>query len=167
MARVQTNAVEVKEAIGRLRRLGSFNGHGRYKTLGEDIPDLIAESLVDRYVLRQQEPGGEPLAELSDDYREEKTRKGFPDVIGVRTGKMLSFEELRGEVDIAENVLEMTYGTSEETRLRMEWFTEGFRKQNRPPRPGYELDDRDVASLDLLVFDSIERTISDLGGEEV
>jgi hypothetical protein len=136
MAGAETNVEDVCAKLRRLNEVGSYSGPGRYKTFGEDLQDAIAQGLVIRYVLDQQEPGGKRLAELAESTLREKQRKGYPETIGVRTGLMLNIEQLKGELLIEGGTLTMTYGREEAARQEMVFFTEGSRRKNRrqPPR---------------------------------
>lgn len=163
MARVTSNAAEVvAELQGFVGGLG-FGGRGRYRSFGEDARDVIAQGVYDRTVLAQQYPDGAPLAPLAPSTLREKRLKGYPETILVRTGLMLSGEELRGEATVTRTSLDVEYGRTELAKQEAEWATEGSRKRHRPPRRFFELDRRDEADLDLLAQESLDNQAADSG----
>ena len=164
MAHVDTNLASVALGLGRLRDAFGLDAPGRYgKTFEGDARRVIAEGNYHRYVLDQEEPSGSPLAPLAESTLAEKRRLGYPDTILVRTGLMLSMEQLEGEAErVDRGTLEMTYGTTEQAKLEMEWATEGSEKQNRPDRPGYDIDAPTGADLEAAFTASCDEALARL-----
>jgi hypothetical protein len=162
MASVRTNFPEIRAALDRLGSAFTMNARGRYRDLGSDLLDAAAEAVYEQSTLDQQDPQGRPFAPLAASTLREKARKGFPSTIGVRTGDMLSSEQLRGRRVVTPRVAEMTYGVGDEAEQKSEWFQEGTK--NQPARPFYDLNAKAEQSIDQLVDDVIDRTLRDLGG---
>lgn len=163
MAFISSNRAAVVAGCAALGRGLSLKNRGRYRSLGDDAADLIAEGEFDRTALDQKEPGGSPLKPLSPRYLADKVRRGYPRTILVRTKAMLALAELRGEVSVTADEMVMTFGTSEETRQKAEWAHEGGR--HRPARPFVGLDERIEADLDRLAEEGLDRQAEDMGCE--
>jgi hypothetical protein len=166
MARAEANTGEALLWFHQLRSAGGLRGRGRRGTVADDLRSAMARGLFNRYALAQEQPSGEPLAELAASTLAEKRKKGYPDTILYRTGLMLSLEQLKGEAEFVDDkTLDVTYGTSEQARLEMEWATEGDRKRGRPKRPGYELDEATEADMDRAAEDALDALFGAAGAE--
>jgi hypothetical protein len=164
MADARSNYPEVRDAIRAVAQSWDFRGRGRYRTLGEDALDVVAQGIYDRTFLAQQLPDGRPLPPLAPATLRDKRRHGFPDTVLVRTGAMGDYRQLQGQRAIERRTASATYGTDEELKQRAEFAAEGSKKQNRPPRPFYELDGTIEAQLDALFEEVLETNLRDLGG---
>lgn len=164
MAGIESNLPEVLEAVEQVLERFNFQARGPDgKGLGHEMLDAIAEGIHERTLNQQKGPSGEPLAPLSQSYRAWKVQRGHPDLIGVKTGHMLSLNEVKGERQIEESEATMAYGwpgsvdaSGNTSREKAEKFTEG--PGNQPARPFYELDD----DVEQAAFDRAELALDEL-----
>lgn len=160
----RSNFPDIVKAIRGIKASFAFSAKGRYKRLGTDILDSVAQAIYDETVLEQKEPGGAPLAPLRASTLRRKARLGQPSTIGVATGRMLAMQQLQGRRQISGTTASMTYGTTEEERQKAEWFQAGSKKQKRRKRPFYDLNRRTERDIDGIIEDVIGDVIRRLGG---
>lgn len=125
----------------------SFRGATPQGVLADTVRDAIVEVIMGRTALDQKQPDGGDLAPLKPATIARKRRRGYPDTILVETGKMLAQDELRGDLDVDDHDMTITYGKSGDTREKAEWAHEG--SGNRPPRPFFAIGD-DPADRDVV-----------------
>jgi hypothetical protein len=164
MAGIRSNHEEVAAGIKAIAQSWDFRGRGRFKTLGQDALDVVAQGIYDRTVLDQTDPDGVPLAPLKPRTLARKRRKGYPDTIGVETGHMLDYRQLQGRRAIERRTASVEYGQDAIAEQEAEWFQEGSKTKNRPPRPFMDLDDRIEGELDDLFEEVLDRNLRDLQG---
>jgi len=165
MAGIKSNFKEaIAPTIRELTHALDANRSSRGHRVGDEMANIVAVGIIQRTEHEQLGPDGGPLPRPSRRTLLRKARKGYSLKIGVETGEMLSFEEIKGQVTIDANTVVMTAGTDEETRDKVDWFTKGDPKRNRPARKFYELDDRITGNLDDYAEEVIEAKIRDLGG---
>jgi hypothetical protein len=162
MASVSDNFPEVRAVIEGLASAWDLRGPGRFKSLGDDARDVIAQGIIDRTVLQQLQPDGQPLHPLAESTIARKERRGYPTIISVEEGDMMSLDEVRGVGGMERYSMSIIYGTTGENQQKAEWFQEGTATQ--PPRPFFDLDDRIGGEIDTLFEDVLERRIGELGG---
>lgn len=144
------------QALNMRRRVGG----GR--RLGELVIEEIAMDIFKRSNEEQVEAGGQPFAELSPRYLRWKVEHGFSPKKNVKTGKMLSLDEIRGESTVIDDLVVMTYGKGEETRQLAEWAHEGSKKRKRPKRPFYDMDAETEKHIDELLDSAVNDLIESL-----
>jgi hypothetical protein len=64
VASIRDNFPEVVAAIKAIAQSWDLNGRGRYRTLGDDMLDAVAQRVYERTFLDQSDPDGKPLADL-------------------------------------------------------------------------------------------------------
>lgn len=160
---ITSNRLEVVAGLRRFAGGFGLRRVGRYKKLGEDIADAIAQGELDRTVNDQRTPEGNLLAPLSPKYRARKLAEGYPDTILVREREMLTQKQLVGLLDIRDSEMAMTYGTDQDQRDKAEWAHEGA--GNRPERPFVGLDAKIERDLDRLVDEGLDRQAVGMGAE--
>ncbi len=121
------------------------------RNLGEVAAELVAVGVYNRSVNGQTDASGAPWQPLSPKYLAWKAANGYSTRKNIKTGRMLSLEEIRGQVKVTKNFVTITYGLSNETRLLAEWATEGQSRTNRPPRPFFDMDEGIAAKLAELI----------------
>lgn len=167
MAGIKSNFREVARAIETLSTpLHMKRRVGGGPPLGEVLIEVIALGILRRTLADQTDAKGKPYAALNEKYLRWKINQGFSQLKNVQTGKMISLDELKGQVTVQANLATMTYGRSEATRQLAEWATEGRKggKGGRPPRPFYDLSKDDEKRIDAACERAIEATIRELGG---
>lgn len=101
------------EYINKLKALietYDFTRPGRDQSLGRDAANKVAELILDRSVRDQGGPDGTWPAN-KDTYTRRKERLYHVNLIGFRTGQMISLPSLLGHVDIGRHNVTLTYGT--------------------------------------------------------
>lgn len=171
MATVTSNLDAISTLIGRLADCVDLTLPGESASLGLDLLGDIAVGIIDRSVDGQKAPDGSAWAENLEPYRSSRRKANKP--IGVLSGEMLSLREVQGEVSVSPHEATMTYGTSDETKRRAEWFTRGSDgpgegevsgAKGQQPRPFYGLDPEIEATMTGRIERHIERTVRELGG---
>jgi hypothetical protein len=163
MAGIRTNLPEVIRAIKAIAQSWDLRSKGRYKSLGVDMLDIVAEGIYERTVIEQEGPDGEPLAPLAPSTLARKARLGFPETIGVEHAKMLALEELKGERMIERRTASVIYGKDEQAKEEAEWFQDPS-NPNQPDRQFMGLDERIEATIDALFEEVLDRNIREQGG---
>lgn len=133
------------------------------RNLGALLAEAMAIGIFKRSLGRQLTPSGEPFAALSPAYLRWKVKHGYSPRKNVKTGKMLSLEEIRGTAQVTKYRVDLTYGRTPETQQLAEWAEEGNKKQKRPPRPFYGIDPDIEAQLDKIIAAAAE-SAGDGGG---
>ena len=90
----------------------NFERQGHGESLGKDAAGIVAESILDRSVADQGGPDGAWLAN-DPDYTARKRDKYHVELIGFRTGQMISLPSLLGQVDVTPHRVEIKYGTGQ------------------------------------------------------
>lgn len=90
----------------------NFTRRGRERALGLDAAHIVAEGIVDRSAAKQGGASGQWQGNDAE-YTANKLKKYAVELIGFRTGQMISIPSLLGHVDIQPTTVEMTYGTGE------------------------------------------------------
>lgn len=164
MASADTNIEQVASFVRGLAHAVDFD---RKLSGGRDLGALMAETVAigifKRSLGRQVTPDGTPFAKLSPAYLRWKVAHGYSPRKNVKTGKMLSLEEIRGTAQITKYRVDLTYGRTPETQQLAEWAAEGNKKQNRPPRPFYGLDADIEAKLEAIVEAAMDDAASEGG----
>jgi hypothetical protein len=157
-----SNAAAVKAQIAAFVKGIDFTRPGKEGSLGEDLLIEAADGMINQAIENQQSPDGTPFAENRGTYGEKKREEGLPVGIGLRRASggggdgMLSAKEMRGKWDIRPEEATMTYGTSDASRRKAEWFTGGSEgahgcepsgATNQPPRPFYAMGDQTKANV--------------------
>ncbi len=150
--RVLTHALDFDARLPGGRRLGVL------------LAEAIAIGIFKRSLGRQVDPSGQAFAPLAPAYLRWKVQHGYSPRKNVKTGKMLSLDEIRGTTRITKHRVDLTYGRTPETQKLAEWAAEGSRSRNRPPRPFYDLDPQIEEQLDAIVDAATGDVIRDLGG---
>lgn len=165
MARADSNLPEIEAALDAVAEAFNFEAPGiEGKGLGHEMLNVVADGILDRTIAEQKEPTGSALNPLSPAYKAWKAGHGYPTLIGVKTGHMLSLVEVQGERVIAPDEATMTYGkpgsTDDEgktSRDKAEWFTDGDPARNRPARPFYDLDEE----IETAASDHAEKALDE------
>jgi hypothetical protein len=145
MAGATSNLPQIEALLSRLVEGFNFSSPGLERQLGREMADVVVDGIADRSIQEQSDPGGNPWAALNPKYRARKIAKGYPDIIGVRSGNMLSRVELAGRVDVQPGAVTITYGDTQHARDKAGWFSRG--RPNQPPRPFWGIDARIVQDL--------------------
>ena len=118
----------------------------RHKTIFDLDKNGLAESLMDidaEVILREMgqeiDPDGAGWPALSLAYLKFKSRVAPGAPMGVLYGHMKTETQIKGLRRITAREAVMVYGVDELARDLAEWFQEGSKKQNRPPRRFYKL----------------------------
>jgi hypothetical protein len=125
-------------------------------TIGESLIDAVAVTVQHRTVDEQKTPTLGPLKALSPRYLARKVRQGYSSRIGVRTGRMLDVNEVKGETYVGRSVAVMTFGREEEIKQRAEFFQERG-------RPFYELGPREEKAVAAVIDETAEQQRRALG----
>lgn len=145
----------------------NFSLPGKDQSLGRDLAGIAAAGIVDRSVSEQAGPNFQAWRPNNPKYTARKLKEFGVDLIGFRTGQMLSLESVMGETTVGDNEVVMRYGTNtpatrsstgqgklkddEPTdREKAEWFSDGGREF-------YELDDADAEAI----FDAAIKALED------
>ena len=164
--KITSNKEEVQAGVQALRDALTVRAPGRYKTLAEDVQDAVAEGVYDQTVMAQLDPDGAPLAPLAPATLVRKQRLGYPETILVATGQMLSLQEIKGELNVTGDVVEITYGQTAEAREKATYAHEGSRrKPKRPRRPFFAINDRLYETLDHLFDEALGKAAENQGAE--
>lgn len=166
MATVTSNLPEVKASLDTIGRAFNFHSPGRYKTLGQDVMDLLAETIYEQTVLRQRDEDNTFLAPLAPSTKAAKSRKGQPDTIGVATGEMLSLDQIKGNRTIFATSATVIYGDSDSAQEKATYFQEGSRRKKRKQRPRrfFGVNALFEKAMDDLMDDVLDLTIRRAGG---
>lgn len=90
----------------------NFTRHGHGESMGKDAAGIVAEGILDRSVAEQR--GADDFFPDNDSqYTDRKRAKYNVDLIGFRTGQMISLPSLLGKIDVTPDAVLMTYGTNE------------------------------------------------------
>src|SRR4051794_13882624 len=90
----------------------NFERKGHGESMGKDAAGIVAEGIVDRSAAEQR--GVDGLWRANDPaYTDFKRAKYGVDLIGFRTGQMISLPSLLGKIDVTPNSVLMTYGTNQ------------------------------------------------------
>lgn len=127
------------------RRIGS-----RVSDFSEYFKDRAIPILQEEFEKTFAQQGRPPWAPLSPRYRDWKARKGYPTVIGIKTGAMKQALVEGGDIEMVE-AFQLTYGTS---LTYAGFFHEGTRKQ--PARPLFEFYPEGLERLEKALFDYID-----------
>jgi hypothetical protein len=88
-----------------------FTRKGQGESMGKDAAGKVAEGIVDRSAAEQR--GVDASFPANDpDYTADKVNRYGVDLIGFRTGQMISLPSLLGHVDVTPDTVLMTYGTN-------------------------------------------------------
>lgn len=98
-----------------------------------------AENGVRQTFAAQTGPDGSPWPELSAEYARHKAKHWPGKPTGVRDEVMIG--GLSGERSVTPTEAVWTFGTTEDQRREVHWFSEGDETRNRPPRPVVGLTD--------------------------
>lgn len=88
----------------------NFKRQGRDKSMGRDAAQLVAEGIVSRSAQDQGGPD-EKWPPNTDDYTTSKLNWYGVELVGFRTGQMISMPSLLGRVDVSTDTVEIYYGT--------------------------------------------------------
>lgn len=89
-----------------------FTRKGQGESMGKDAAGIVAEGIVDRSAAEQR--GVDASFPANDpDYTTRKVKLYGVDLIGFRTGQMISLPSLLGHIDVTPDSVLMTYGTNE------------------------------------------------------
>lgn len=91
----------------------NFTRRGKDKALGIDAAHKVAQGIVDRSASEQASGTGLEFRPNSPAYTAEKRRKYHTELIGFRTGQMISIPSLLGTVDLQPFLVTMQYGTDQ------------------------------------------------------
>lgn len=139
---------------------------GKDQSLGRDLAGLAAQGIIDRSINEQTDANFQSWRQLERTYKARKLKKFGVDLIGVRSGQMLSLESVMGDTEVSANDVTMRYGTGtaptssssggeldddEPTDTqKAEWFTEGGREF-------YEIDSVDAEAI----YDEVAKALED------
>ncbi len=140
------------------------------KKAANDVLDHMADAMLERTLVQQNQPSGNSLAENSTGYRKRPQKGSKP--IGVLTGEMLNRVQMQGVRKFEHDEAIMTYGASTFARDKAEWFTRGSASnppddiapsgaKNQPARPFYELDD-EINRVAMEILDQAMTAAADL-----
>lgn len=164
MASVKTNIEQVASFVrGAAHSLDFDRKLPGGRDLGALLAECIAVGIFKRSLGRQVTPEGEPFAPLSPAYLRYKVAHGYSPRKNVRTGKMLSLEEIRGTAQITPYRVDLTYGRTPETQRLAEWAEQGNPSRGRPARPFYGLDADIEAKLDAIIEAAMDDVAGDTG----
>lgn len=105
-----SNAKQVVDDLRRLILSFGFDKTIEGRSIGQDCVGVVADGIAARSIDAQGSPDGSwPANEPK--YKEWKRDKYGSDLVGVRTGQMLSIESLKGGSIITTHDVEMQYGT--------------------------------------------------------
>ncbi len=143
MATVTSNLVEYQPAFAALINDFNLTVPGKDQSLGRDMATEACLAIVERSVADQQDATGGTFKATSPKYTASKLRKFSVDLVGVRSGQMLSLESVKGEITVEPEVVTIKYGTGEVAtrsstggqlrsneptdRQKADWFTQGGR----------------------------------------
>ena len=113
MARVTSNYDEIAALLDEIVRGFDFQVPGAEGSLGRDLVGLVAQGIYDRSVPGARAPGGSTWEANEPKYASRKLRRFQAAQPGLRTGKMLSLDSLKGRPQIAPDHVEMVYGTGD------------------------------------------------------
>jgi hypothetical protein len=150
----------------------NFTRPGKDESMGKDAAHKIAVGIFTRSREEQGGPEG-PWPENDPDYTDWKWNKYHVELIGVRTGQMLSLESLLGKVDVAPTTVEIYYGTGQAptgsmsssyisqadtsiTDIEKAWFF------TRMKGSFYELDDKIANDVKQYFSDELSEFIREL-----
>jgi hypothetical protein len=88
-----------------------FTRKGEGESMGKDAALKVAQGIVNRSAAQQAGVDGIFLAN-DPKYTADKVKRYGTDLIGFRTGQMISLPSLLGHVDVTPNTVLMTYGTN-------------------------------------------------------
>lgn len=163
------NVVEVGRWLGQIIDSFDFTLPGKDVSLGKDLANAAAQSMIDRAIVNEQAPDGSPWAPNSPSYRDYKRKKYNVVNVGVFTGQMLSLRSMVGEVTIGPDSVEMKYGTGTPAtrfsggepynvknpptdREKAEDFTLG---RHGPPREFYGLDQINAEEIYEVAYEAL------------
>lgn len=90
----------------------NFERQGHGESLGKDAAGIVAEGIKDRSVADQGGPDGTWPAN-DPKYTARKKKKYNVELVGFRTGQMISMPSLLGRVDVTPHLVEINYGTGQ------------------------------------------------------
>lgn len=97
--------------LGRLIGTFDFTRHGQNESMGKDAAGIAAEGILDRSVADQAGADGVFPENDPEKYTPWKRRKYGVDLIGFRTGQMISLPSLLGKVEVSPDSVLIHYGT--------------------------------------------------------
>ena len=127
--------------------------------LGEALLDEAARGIKERSDA-EAGPGPEGWAPNAPRYAASAAKRGKP--VGVLTGEMLDYEQIKGERLIGAREASMTYGFTPSAKQKATWFTYG--RENQPARPLYEIDGPIADAMATRVGDHLGRYAADWNG---
>lgn len=162
-----SNFLEFEAAFRELMDGFSFQIPGKDQSLGRDLAGIAAQGIVDRSVTEQAGPNFQGWRANDPKYTARKQKEFGVDLIGVRTGQMLSLESVMGQTTVGDDEVEMKYGTNTPAsrsstgmgKLKADeptdtqkagWFTDGGREF-------YELGDVDAEAI----YDAATKALED------
>lgn len=123
---------------GKLLDEFNFTRAGHEESIGKDAAGIVAQGIIDRSVNDQ---GGAAGAWLPNDpdYTAEKARKYGVELIGFRTGQMISLPSLLGNVDVEPDTVTIRYGTGQPPREAMSssYISKGDQAVTDTQKAGY------------------------------
>jgi hypothetical protein len=134
---------------------------GAADRLADEIFKDVATRVRER-TLAGRDPYGGQLTRRSAAYAK---HMGDP-LPGVKSGRMLSIEELVGATAVTPGRATMRYGLSGDSRRVMGWFQAGNRGPGarvQPPRPFYDITPADRARLVSLAKDRLRKRVERAG----
>lgn len=157
MASISSNlSSEIAPLIRDLGNVLNLNRAKGGKRLGDEVAETIAAGIQHRSIEGQSYPDGGAWPDITRRTKVRKAMLGQPETIGVATGEMLDFSQLKGMVAIGDDEMEMEYGIDEEVKEKAEHFSE--------KREFYDLDADIEKDVMQLMGEAVEDGIRDLGG---
>jgi hypothetical protein len=111
VAEVTSNIDEVERLLEQLVAGFNFLTPGKDESLGKDLAGVAVSGIVDRSTTEQVGPDGQAWADTEPAYTRAKIKYYGTDLIGVRTGQMLSEQSVMGETTITADEVTIKYGT--------------------------------------------------------
>lgn len=112
MSEASDNIRDYFQKLERLVATFDFTRRGQGESMGKDVAGIVAEGILDRSVAEQRGVDG-TFPSNDDAYTARKVNLYNVDMIGFRTGQMISLPSLLGHVDVTPDTVLMTYGTNE------------------------------------------------------
>lgn len=124
--------------------------------LGHAVIDETAGAML-AMMDNEVDPEGKPWSPLSRKYAAWKSEHFPGNPMAVLYGLMKTQANIVGETRVADRLIEMEFGTSDEAKAEAGWFQEG--NPNQPPRPFYALGDYAIEVVDRVMDDRFETVV--------
>lgn len=126
------------------------------KTLGLDCAGIVADEIIHRSIDEQRGEAG-AWYEIDERYAASKLKNYGTNLIGVRTGQMLSLESMLGTVNVSTSEVQMLYGTGKPptTSSVTGYITTADKEISDIEKAYFFSKDRPFYELDDLISDKV------------